>query len=190
MQSSRRNNPCPICGRIKDGDCRFTNDLILCHHGKSHYPPQNLRCGDVLQVQGREWAFIKSNGGFDGGAAVFKPHRPRPNRKQFSPSLHVDQDAKRRNLINAQKKLIERFLNVAQDALDVLDFENAPPDELKTSFELIEKSYFQGKEIREIVGFCPELKNRISLIDKANKQLNYQYKDQLSFRRNLLGEDL
>ena len=74
--------------------------------------------------------------------------------------------------------------------LDVLDFESSPPDELKASFALIEKSYLQGKEIREIIGFCPELKNWISLIDKANKQLLYQYKDQLSFRQNYLGEEL
>ena len=84
MQSSRRNNPCPICHRSKDSDCRFCDDLILCHQGSTHGPPANLRIGDVVIRQGREWALVKTNVGFDGGAALFKPHRPRPNRKQIS----------------------------------------------------------------------------------------------------------
>ena len=190
MQVSKRNSPCPICGRTKDGDCRFCDDLILCHQGSTHGPPANLRIGDVVIRQGREWALVKTNAGFDGAAFVFKPHRPLKKRKLYSSLHRVNAAAKKRQLINAQKKLIEGFIKLSQAALDVLDFENAPPDELKESFALIEKAYLQGKEIREIVGFCPELKNWIYLIDKANKQLNYQYKDQLSFRRNYLGEDL
>ena len=179
-----------MCGRIKDSDCRFDDDVIFCHQGSSNGPPSNLHIGDVVNREGREWALVKTNAGFAGVASVFKPHRPLPKRKHYSPSQRVDEDDKRRNLINAQKKLIEGFIKLSQAALDVLDFESAPPDELKESFALIEKAYFQGKEIREIVGFCPELKNWISLIDKANKQLLYQYKDQLSFRQNYLGEEL
>ena len=190
MRSSKRNEPCPMCGRSKDSDCRFDDDVIFCHQGSSHGPPSSLYVGDVVTRQGRDWALVKTNAGFAGAASVFKPHRPLPNRKHFSPTQRVDEEAKRRNLINAQKKLIEGFIKLSQSALDVLDFESAPPDELKASFALIEKAHSQGKEIREIIGFCPELKNWIALIDKANKQLSYQYKDQLSFRRNYLGEQL
>ena len=179
-----------MCGRSKDGDCRFDDDVIFCHQGSSNGPPSNLHIGDVVNREGRDWALVKTNAGFAGVASVFKPHIPRPSRKKFSLSQRVDDEAKRKNLINAQKKLIEGFIKLSQAALDVLDFESSPPDELKASFALIEKSYFQGKEIREIIGFCPELKNWISLIDKANKQLLYQYKDQLSFRQNYLGEEL
>ena len=179
-----------MCGRSKDGDCRFDDDVIFCHQGSSSGPPANLQIGDVLIRQGREWALVKTNAGFDGAAFVFKPHRPLKKRKLYSSLHRVNTAVKKRHLINAQKKLIEGFIKLSQAALDVLDFESAPPDELKESFALIEKAYFQGKEIREIVGFCPELKNWISLIDKANKQLLYQYKDQLSFRQNYLGEEL
>ena len=179
-----------MCHRSKDGDCRFCDDLILCHQGSTHGPPANLRIGDVVIRQGREWALVKTNAGFDGAAFVFKPHRPLKKRKLYSSSHRVNAAIKKRHLINAQKKLIEGFIKISQAALDVLDFENAPPDELKESFALIEKAYFQGKEIREIIGFCPELKNWISLINDANKQLNYQYKDQLSFRLNHFGKDL
>ena len=179
-----------MCGRIKDSDCRFDDDVIFCHQGSSNGPPSNLDIGDVVNREGRDWALVKTNAGFAGVASVFKPHRPLPKRKHFSPSQRIDEEAKRRNLINAQKKLIEEFIKLAQAALDVLDFESAPPDELKESFALIEKAYFQGREIREIIGFCPELADWISLVDDANKQLNYQYKDQLYFRKHYLGETL
>ena len=190
MRRSSKKNPCPICNRSKDSDCSFSEDVVFCHQGSTHAPPANLSVGDVITRQGKEWALIKTNGGFDGAAALFKPHTPLPKRKYYSPSQRIDEEAKRRNLINAQKKLIEEFIKLAQAALDVLDFESAPPDELKESFALIEKAYFQGREIREIIGFCPELADWISLVDDANKQLNYQYKDQLYFRKHYLGETL
>ena len=191
MQVSKRNSPCPICGRTKDGDCRFCEDLILCHQGSSHSSPANLRIGDVVIRQGREWALVKTNAGFDGAAFVFKPHRPLKKRKLYSSSHRVNAAAKKRHLINAQKKLIDEFIKLAQSALDVLEFQTAPPDELKESFELIEKAYWQGQEIKKLMtGFCPELKERISLVREANKQLKYQYKDQLQFQKNYLGEPL
>lgn len=32
LRTSSRNNPCPVCGRTKDGDCRIGSDgLVLCH---------------------------------------------------------------------------------------------------------------------------------------------------------------
>lgn len=30
-QLSGKNNPCPICGRTKDGDCRLGEGVVLCH---------------------------------------------------------------------------------------------------------------------------------------------------------------
>jgi len=189
MRSSKRNEPCPMCGRSKDSDCRFDDDVIFCHQGSSHGPPSNLHVGDVVTRQGREWALVKTNAGFAGVASVFRPHRPL-KKKHFSPSQRVHQERKRRHLINAKKKLIEDFIKLSQAALDVLEFETAPPDELKASFALIEKAYWQGIEIKEVIGFDPDLKKWISLINEANKQLFYQYNDQLNFQQNFLGEPL
>ena len=28
---SSQNNPCPICERVKDGDCRWNNEVVFCH---------------------------------------------------------------------------------------------------------------------------------------------------------------
>ena len=69
-RSSNR-HPCPACGRSKDGDCEIKADgLIYCHRGKSHYPPDGLRPGDVhngLAYLGESTL----------GRAMFRPDQPR-----------------------------------------------------------------------------------------------------------------
>jgi len=54
---SSRSNPCPICGREKDGDCRIGPEQVLCHYGSSHHPPEGLKPGDVIERGGQRWAF-------------------------------------------------------------------------------------------------------------------------------------
>lgn len=60
--SSSKSNPCPVCGRTKDGDCRISCDrrLVLCHqnfnHTKTHQPDlwhfngetSDARCGEYV----------------------------------------------------------------------------------------------------------------------------------------------
>ena len=44
LLNSSKSNPCPVCGRTKDGDCRISRDgkMVLCHqnfdHAKTHQP--------------------------------------------------------------------------------------------------------------------------------------------------------
>lgn len=76
IYSSRR-NPCPICNRTKDSDCRSAENLILCHYGSSHHPPAGLRPGSVVQAaDGTMWAYTGDTE--DGRAAVFTQDKPRP----------------------------------------------------------------------------------------------------------------
>ena len=75
MKHSGNNNPCPSCGRKKDSDCRWTDDVIFCHCGSTHSPDQSLRIGDTIALNGARWALVKTNGGFNGAAFVFKPHK-------------------------------------------------------------------------------------------------------------------
>ena len=69
--------------------------MILCHYGTTHQPPPDLQRGDVISIGGKPWALIRRDGGFDGAAAVFKPHSPfrkvrnRDHQRRFS-SLAVD----------------------------------------------------------------------------------------------------
>jgi hypothetical protein len=40
--NSSKSNPCPVCGRIKDGDCRISHDgkMVLCHQNFDHAKTQ------------------------------------------------------------------------------------------------------------------------------------------------------
>jgi hypothetical protein len=66
IPSSRR-NPCPVCERSKDGDCRISpeGDRVICHH------PRELRPGEVVNG----WAFTRNTS--DDRAAHFVLDRPR-----------------------------------------------------------------------------------------------------------------
>jgi len=64
-------NPCPVCGRTKDSDCRW-NEVCHCRtYAKSH-----LGVGEVIRGNdGQQWAYL---GDSDGGRwAMFKPHEER-----------------------------------------------------------------------------------------------------------------
>ena len=58
FRPSGKSNTCPICGRSKDGSCSISDGLVLCHHGRSHYPPKGMKAGDTQHGgDGRLWAY-------------------------------------------------------------------------------------------------------------------------------------
>jgi predicted P-loop ATPase len=76
FRPSGKTNPCPICGRVKDGSCSISDGLVLCHHGSSHYPPDGLKAGDTHHgIDGRLWAYCGESN--DGRTAIYKPHEER-----------------------------------------------------------------------------------------------------------------
>ena len=78
-RSSER-NPCPICGRKKDGDCRIRADgqMVFCHRGKSFGPPDRLKVGDLLtDSQQRQWAYTGDSRDDSRDGAVFVIHQER-----------------------------------------------------------------------------------------------------------------
>ena len=94
FKASGKGNPCPICGRVKDGDCRIGAEIVLCHHGSSHHPPEGLKPGDTqLGGDGQQWAYTKDTS--DGRAATYVIHQPlpvvasQPRRIQFAPLPEV-----------------------------------------------------------------------------------------------------
>ena len=94
LKASGKGNPCPICGRTKDGDCRIGAEIVLCHHGSSHHPPEGLKPGDTqLGGDGQQWAYTKDTS--DGRAATYVIHQPlpvvasQPRRIQFAPLPEV-----------------------------------------------------------------------------------------------------
>jgi hypothetical protein len=69
---SSKANPCPVCGRTKDGDCRTSTDgrQVICHKEKDYAP------GTVVNG----WAFTKNTS--DGRAGHFIPDKPRNGSSQ------------------------------------------------------------------------------------------------------------
>ena len=193
MNYSRRGSPCPVCNRQKDNDCRWTNDAIFCHLGRSCGPPTHLKIGDTIELKNEKWALVSLSAGYDKNAFLFKPH------KDITPLSCSRKERKQQNFdyqvrVDCCDYYSKEFLELAKKALDVLEFETAPPDELKASFHLIYTAERKGKElIKELQQLAPKenrLKKYLPEITDLNKQLYYQRKDADSFRQNYLGEQL
>jgi len=76
LEPSSKRNPCPICGRTADGDCRTAEGLVICNHGSTHHPPAGLRRGEVIEGRdGQRWAFTGTT--TDGRGSTFTPDKPR-----------------------------------------------------------------------------------------------------------------
>jgi hypothetical protein len=84
---SSRKNPCPVCGRTKDSDCRWNGELYHCRT----YAKRSLRRGEVIQgSDGQQWAYL---GDSDGGRwSMFRPHK---ERERFSRKPKLTPSAKR-----------------------------------------------------------------------------------------------
>ena len=191
MQSSSKRNPCPICGRTKDGDCRWTHDLILCHRGSSHGPPKHLSVGDVIQVQSKPWALVRSDGGFDMAAAVFRPHRPRRHSHQKRLS-----NGRGANLLKARvrcaKRIAQQFLDLAQEANAVGEFELLSYPDLQAAFGLIYQADEQGaKVVQALMALrrsASDINPDLERVKAAQRKVRYQRLDVDRFRHTYLGE--
>ena len=72
---SSKTNPCPICSRITDGDCRMSRDgeRVICHHPKDHKP------GTVIDG----WAFTANTA--DGRASHWVLDQSKPDGRKMVP---------------------------------------------------------------------------------------------------------
>ena len=184
MQTSSKRTPCPVCSRTKDGDCRFTSDLILCHSGT------DLRPSDTLTIDGQQWYLSRLNAGYDGAAAVFKPHR-----STFKPTGNRHVDADRLAKRSVATFSIQRFLDHFQLAWDLDDFHALPPADLQGAFDLIDTTAAEGIALSR--SLAPVWRDHSDLADlyrwrveSCVKSLQAQAKDAHSFRRYYLGEAL
>jgi putative DNA primase/helicase len=94
LTPSSKSNPCPVCGRTKDGDCRISHDgkMVLCHQNFDHAKTQ----------QPDLWHFDKSSSDGRCGIYIFKEEsesiqpvarKPRAKKKEFLP-VPIPLDAK------------------------------------------------------------------------------------------------
>ena len=191
MHSSGRNNPCPVCGRTKDTDCRWNDATLLCHTGT------DLRPGDTLTIGGQKWAFIHHKGGFSGMAAVFKPHRER-NREEWKRDLQRPTPNSAAQLLAIQQKrtqwsvVLDQFFAAFDAAWNVPDFYSATPDQLKNAFTAIDdaqaKAAALAPHLQTIWREHPDLKqlHRLRVEDNL-KAIAYMADDVRRFIEQDLG---
>lgn len=179
-QSSGNSNPCPVCFRTKDRDCRFNDEVVLCHSGSQ------LKPGDCLEIEGKDWALIRTDGGHSGQAAVFKPHRerhkPRPTQ---STSASFSSKAQ-------WTDLIQQFYAAFDAAWNVPDFYFSEPQELKDSFAAIEKAHQYSASLAPFLNTIwrdhPDLKQLHQLrIEEAKKIIASMDADARNFQTYELG---
>ena len=172
--TSGRHRPCPVCGRDVDGDCRWKEgEIIWCHIGTRFAPPSDLRIGDTLSLDGREWALVRKDGSYDRSAFTFIPHRPRGRKRfihygsvplgQLFPSndpvaLAVDEE-------------MSGLLEDIEACLRTPDFGLLLHPERVAAFRLIEETSEAVKAFREtFYKLCrkhPRLRSRRGLFDRA-----------------------
>ena len=183
MQTSGPKSPCPVCQRTKDADCRFTTDVILCHTGSDDRP------GTVITIDGQPWYLSRVNGGFDGAAAVFKPHKE--GQRQQNEQRPYDLEAKaKRSTISFQ---ITAFLDHFQQVWDTPDLHSLAPSELQEAFLRIERTAAEGlalaRALAPVWRKYPDLADAYRWrVESCNKNLRYQQQDAAHFRTHYLGE--
>ena len=84
FSTSSKTNPCPVCGRTKDGDCRISRDgkMVLCHQNFDHTKTQ----------QPDLWHFDKPTSDGRCGIYVFKE-----NTESIQPTARKSRTQKKKN---------------------------------------------------------------------------------------------
>ena len=185
---SSRKNPCPICDRSKDDKCAWNSEVIHCYNGSSNYPPQNLKLGEVVELD-IPWALVKKNAGFSGNHWIFIPDKPignaKPLIKKHIPKVSIPRLNKLFNVVydNVQEALKPElsFLNLQQlEAVSVKTTEALA--ETKTILA-ISKQFSQ----KELINYI-QLTNLFECTKTYYRQLSNRAEQIKQFRVDFLGE--
>ena len=191
MQYSSKRNPCPVCARDKDSDCRWNDEVIFCHCGSSFAPPSHLKVGKTLIVNGIEWALVKTDAGHSGRAFVFKPHKPLEKSFNYSPQLYKEQRNKKDELFRIAVSAFEDYLKVSKAALEC-DAQQCTLEQLREYKRLIERAVEEGKELKTIMLQMQRNDKRytdyLELLDQRNKEINNLKNEADNFCWAHLGE--
>lgn len=77
---SGRSRPCPICGRIKDQDCRWNEEVVFCH---THVDQDGAADGYVYRGAAADGMWGQY---FAATASTEKPVRPQQRQDYFYPN--------------------------------------------------------------------------------------------------------
>lgn len=179
--SSSKQNPCPICGRSKDGDCRWGDDWIACHSGAA---ANNLKPGQTIEAEGQTWYLSRTGGGHSGMAHIYRPHRPgQPQRSRRRKKPDLD--------LHAQVRACRRFYAALRPrvhaALRLPLWECCTPVELRlvaVTFDAVQQLIQHLQQARRT---DPNLARLVPVTRHWLKALGYQLADLQQFQRHQLG---
>lgn len=179
---SSRRSPCPVCSRTHDHDCRWSDDLILCHSGS------NLPIGRTLTIAGQEWALVATDAGHSGCAAKFKPHTPRE---------HAGPLQRRKKTVQALSsamqalQLYHQLRPCVHAALRVLEPEQGTLAEFQQDLIYVEATFKRVQELhRKLLQNrrqVPHLRKILPISGHWIKALGYQLDDLKRFDACHLG---
>ena len=176
LKQSSRSEPCPVCGRDVDGDCRFGDGVILCHVGTRFGPPPHLKVGDVIQISGSGWVLARTGVGFAGSAHEFRPDRGvrlKPKRQRS----RVQELAARRRL--------RKFHTGFRDAMRCPEFVLLSAEEADHYLPLIRQTAQEGQSLlplaKAIASRSPRWKRHLKPLNKWCKALDYQLQNAVWF---------
>jgi hypothetical protein len=177
MQQSSKQTPCPACGRGVDGDCRFSDQVVLCHVGRRFAPPQHLRIGDQISIHGRPWALVATGKGYDGAAHVFKPHRensrhrPRPQKRavQVIDDLH--------NL----ERCVDVLDSLAGTALEIPPLEQLLDEDITKARDICEEAFSTSQKLLALLSRIsrvqPSYEPLLAEVRMTQRDLRFQLAD-------------
>ena len=185
-----KSNRCPICQR-PDGKCRHRGEFHHCWKGDTHTPP-DVAINSVVLIDGQHWKKIADNCGFAKNSTCFVPVKGFYT-KQASGRQHVTSvKVKPRNIASAD--VVLQFLRQVDQALSVPDFDNAHPDELKKSFDLINHVHAASLKllpiIRKLAITSAAVEDLMPAVEAAVKDIKYQQLDVDFYRRHYFGDPI
>lgn len=184
--SSGRGNPCPICSRTKDGDCRWCDEWIACHSGAA---ANDLQPGQTIEAEGQTWYLSRIGGGHSGIAHVYRPHRPgvRPG-----VGVRPAQAALRAEIAVRACRIHQADLRPrVHAALRLPPWEDGTPDQLRRAEALlvatIDGTEQQIKRLQQYRRTDPALAWLLPVAEHWRRSLVYQLADLRRFQRDCLG---
>ena len=181
LACSGKGNPCPICGRTKDGDCRWGDGWIACHSGAA---ANNLMRGQTIEADGQTWYLSRTGGGHSGMAHVYRLHRPgqfQKGRRGSAASTKVLAD------VVACRQFYAALRPRVHAALRLPHWECCSPAELRLvadSFNAAQQLIHHLKRARRI---DPALLRLLPIALHWLKALGYQLADLNHFQHQQLG---
>ena len=192
MEYSSRKKPCPICGRFKDADCRWNDEVIFCHKGSNFAPPTHLKIGDVLTVNSLNWALVKVNAGHSGRAHVFVPHRPIEKYSLYSSATYREQLQKQNILFRETISSFENYLKISKSFLVDKDYQKYNLNEIRRFRQQINIASQYGIDLKKIMIEMHRNDKRytdyIVLIDQRHREIIYLKQNFESFFLEYLGD--